>query len=496
MDRGKYNAEPSHRSALKKQSNFSMDQFRASLRRTQVAAQERFSPGIRSFFFSTAVIGLCALGYFLRSPSISLHPRLYAEDGPIFLGQAMQLNAGSLIHLYAGYSHLLQRLMALVAVNLLSPATYPVFFLAVAWMSYLLPLVCSEVLIGWKLFPPLMRTTYIPYVLYPYAAETYLNLPNTYIFFPLGFILIAYGVVANRENALPRKLNHPAIRVVLFLYGFIAAFTGPFLAIYAIPLLIFDGLNQRSLPVRPLWLSLPVLLSVLQIYFSQMQTNYSLSTAQAIQILLHQPGLVLNWFTTHMMSPLVGGYKAAYNFLNLSIPFRLVLIFLILALIVLSIRVIARSIAKPALLYLSVFSTLVVAFSSLLVSLRRGLELDAITNTDHGGRFFYWNTVLFTSILLVSFVISIRNRKTRFSVPSAAGAAWLLITVSMYQNNFHDRILPVTHFNGKTGSVSYESQLIEQCKTSTPLHIDVYPGTAWQFSLDQKRIQLLCKINH
>jgi hypothetical protein len=51
---------------------------------------------------------------------------------------------------------------------------------------------------------------------------------------------------------------------------------------------------------------------------------------------------------------------------------------------------------------------------------------------------------------MISFVISIRDSKTRFSVPSTAGAAWLPLTVSMYQNNLHDRTLPVTHANDKT----------------------------------------------
>ncbi|MEA5416258.1 hypothetical protein [Synechococcus sp. BA-132 BA5] len=43
----------------------------------------------------------------------------------------------------------------------------------------------------------------------------------------------------------------------------VAAFTGPFLAIYTIPLLIFHRLRRRRLPIQPLWLGLPVLLSSL-----------------------------------------------------------------------------------------------------------------------------------------------------------------------------------------------------------------------------------------
>ena len=65
---------------------------------------------LRPLLVSAGFIGLCALFYFLRRPSISLEPVLYAEDGSIFLQGAINFGAASLFKTYAGYSHLLQRL--------------------------------------------------------------------------------------------------------------------------------------------------------------------------------------------------------------------------------------------------------------------------------------------------------------------------------------------------------------------------------------------------
>ena len=120
------------------------------------SAEQRLSPRLHSFFVSAALISLCALGYHLRRPSISLQPGLYAEDGSIFLQQAIDQGAGSLVQLYEGYSHLLQRITALTAVNLLS-VRLPRFFLLVAWVAYLLPMFSVEVLIGVGVISRVMR---------------------------------------------------------------------------------------------------------------------------------------------------------------------------------------------------------------------------------------------------------------------------------------------------------------------------------------------------
>ncbi|MBW4530090.1 MAG: hypothetical protein KME02_05290 [Aphanothece saxicola GSE-SYN-MK-01-06B] len=462
-----------------------IQQFRRS-------AEQRLPPRLHDFLVSAALVGLCALGYHLRRPSISLQPGLYAEDGSIFLQQAIDQGAGSLVQLYAGYSHLLQRITALTAVNLLSPLSYPSFFLLVAWASWLLPLVSVEALIGAGVFSRAMRLAYIPYVYYPYAGETYLNLPNAYIFFPLGFILIAYGVVAQQGSGRPEFPQHPALKGLLALYGLVAAFTGPFMAIYTIPLLIFAGLRHRRLPLRPLWLSLPVLLSSLQIYVSQLQTDYPLSTARALAKLLMHPAVLLDWFTVHLIAPLLGGYKPWWYLRDLPDPLQLLAVLGVLALVVLAVRVVTGRMGQPALLYLGIFSTLVLSFSSLLVATRRGVDLKMLSVEDAGGRFFYWNTVLFLSVLLLAFFFLVRDPRTRNSATSRALAIWLVLTLVFYHNNVVERTVIEVSPSGEIRTLVYGDQLRDQCQRRNPLPIKIFGGPIWDFQLGQRQIDKLC----
>ncbi|KEF40945.1 MAG: hypothetical protein ER33_14270 [Cyanobium sp. CACIAM 14] len=457
------------------------------------SAEERLPPRLRSFLVSAALIGLCALGYYLRRPSVTLEPGLYAEDGSIFLQQAIDLGAGSLLRLYAGYSHLLQRITALTAVNLLSPLDYPRFFLLVAWISYLLPVVCVEALIHAGVFARTLRMAYIPYIYYPYAGETYLNLPNAYIFFPLGFILIAYGAVAAQGKGRRELVENPVLKSLLFLYGLVAAFTGPFAAIYTIPLLIFDGLRRRNLPVRPLWLGVPVLVSCLQLYFSQLQTAYPLSTGQALRELLVRPALLLDWFTVHLISPLLGGYKPWWLLRTVPDPLQLAVVLVVLALVVLAVRVLARRMGQPALLYLAILSTLVLSFSSLLVATRRGVDLKLLVIEDAGGRFFYWNTVLFLSVLLLAFFSLVRDRTTRQSISCRVLAIWLVLTLVFYHNNMVPRPVPEVNNMGQIRPLVYEDQLREQCRSQDPRQIQIYGGSTWNFRLGQPQIARLCE---
>ena len=261
-----------------------------------------------------------------------------------------------------------------MAVNYLSPLEYPRFFLVVAWVSYLLPLACMELLIHKRIFRRILRVSYVPYVVYPYAAETYLNLPNAYIFFPLGFILIAYGVYGRRlghSKVSPLRLR-PCFQLLLFFYGVVAVLTGPFAALYTLPLLICVAIRRRCWPWRPIWLTVPVLLSPIQLYLSQLKYSYPVTTPQALGKLLARPDVLLDWFTIHMVSPLYGGYIAGRYLRAMQQPLKVLLLFAMVAVVVLAVRVVAHCIKNQLLLYLPIVSTIALSFSSLLITLRRG----------------------------------------------------------------------------------------------------------------------------
>jgi hypothetical protein len=441
---------------------------------------------LRPLLVSAGFIGLCALFYFLRRPSISLEPILYAEDGSIFLQTAIDSGLHSLVQTYAGYSHLLQRLVALFAISHLSPLDYPQFFLGVAWASYLLPLCCMEGLIRMGFFGRILRFSYIPYVFYPYGQETYLNLPNAYIFFPLGFILIAYAVYGRLllgREASPIRV-WPSLQLLLFLYGLVAVFTGPFAALYGLPLLVFVVLKRRRVSLTPAWLTLPVLLSSVQLFLSQLTFRYEFSTAQAIGKLLAQPDVLLDWFTIHLVSPLFGGYKPGWYLRVLPDPLQLLAVAGLLAVVVLAVRVVIRRMWQPALLYLAMFSTMVLSFSSLLVAVRRGVPIAALVVEDAGGRFFFWNTVLFLSILLLAFVLLVSDRRTRQGVAAKIMASWLIISIAFYHNNVSPRAV----------ASSYEDQLALQCSVDggKPRKIEIFAGPSWSFYLARPQIDKLC----
>jgi hypothetical protein len=441
---------------------------------------------------SLLILIVCAGVYYIRCPSITYNPGLYAEDGPIFLHQAIGEGVGSLLSLYAGYSHLLQRIVALVAVNLISPEYYPNFFLAVAWFSYLLPIICIEALIMQGAFGALMRIACIPYVIYPYSAETYLNLPNSYIFFPLGFILICYGSVSAGYGRKVEIFQHPITRFLLLIYGLIAAFTGPFVAIYAIPLLIFSFLKRGVKFLRLFWLSAPVLLSSLQIYFSQFHASYPVSTSSAIVSLLKNPFLLIDWSSIHMIGPLLGGYRSS-RFVN-SFPYslKLLVIVFVIVLIYFSVKIVIEYAGKAGLFYLTIISTMVISFSSLVVSQRRGIDISMMLAPDLGGRFFFWNTVLCLSILLAAFYISAIARARNNLSMGIILSAWLLTFVGFYYNNITPREVLRENSKGAIVSLDYRRQLRNQCLSSQPLSIQIYPDKNWSFELSPALISRLC----
>ena len=441
---------------------------------------------LRPLLVSAGFIGLCALFYFLRRPSISLEPLLYAEDGSIFLQTAIDSGVASLFKTYAGYSHLLQRLVALFAVNHLSPLAYPQFFLAVAWGCYLLPLCCMEGLVRLGFFGRILRFSYIPYAFYPYGQETYLNLPNAYIFFPLGFILIAYAVYGRllQGSQAPPTRIWPGFQLLLFVYGVVAVLTGPFAALYGLPLLVFVLLKRRRFSLAPVWLTVPVLLSSVQLYLSQLTYSYKVSTAQAIAKLRARPDVLLDWFTIHLVSPLFGGYKPGWYLRVLPEPLQLLLVAVLVAVVVLAVRVVSRRMRQPALLYLAMFSTMVLSFSSLLVAVRRGAPIVALSVEDAGGRFFFWNTVLFLTILLTAFVLLVRDRTTRQGTGSRILACWLILAIVFYHNNVASRSAPI----------SYTEQLEQQCRVpgKLPMELQIFAGPVWSFHLGRPQIDRLC----
>lgn len=91
----------------------------------------------------------CAAVLLARRPDLVTTPQLYAEDGVVFFREAALSGLGSLLAPYAGYHHLVPRLVALIA----SPLPAPVQPAVYVWISVALAAACCALL------APLLRSS-------------------------------------------------------------------------------------------------------------------------------------------------------------------------------------------------------------------------------------------------------------------------------------------------------------------------------------------------
>jgi hypothetical protein len=84
----------------------------------------------RDYWLSITAFVAVVLILWLRAPDRIEHGFLWAEDAQVFLLDAHQTGFRSLFHPYAGYLHLLPRLIAWISVHIVSLAQTPYFF---AW---------------------------------------------------------------------------------------------------------------------------------------------------------------------------------------------------------------------------------------------------------------------------------------------------------------------------------------------------------------------------
>jgi hypothetical protein len=115
---------------------------------------------------------------------------------------------------------------------------------------------------------------------------------------------------------------------------------------------------------------------------------------------------------------------------------------------------------------------------------RRGVPIPQMVVEDAGGRFFFWNTVLFLSILLLAFALLLSDRLTRQGTAAKMMAGWLIVAIVFYHNNISPR----------PAHIDYASQLDRQCEVGASEHqrIEVLSGPSWSFYLAKPQLDKLC----
>lgn len=139
----------------------------------------------------TALVFIAAiLILWFRAPLRVEHGFLWAEDAPIFLLQAHTLGSRAIFTPYAGYLHLIPRLVAALQVSLTSVRGAPYFYM---WSALLLTAgACAYIASALRTLPPLAAVAIgLSIVLSPQNGEMILTITNLqWVFCPLLFVLL------------------------------------------------------------------------------------------------------------------------------------------------------------------------------------------------------------------------------------------------------------------------------------------------------------------
>ena len=158
---------------------------------------------------------------------------LWAEDGNIFINQALSLRLDSILNPYAGYIHLYPRLVSLFVVQFDLSFLPTVFFLA--WISAVL--FSSFVVFQWlyKQTKSMMTSMIIPLLilLQPHSGETFFNITNAQWFLPLALIVL----LIDKDYQVSYKN---------FFVLIILGLTGPF-SILVLPVLFLNIVLKKDL---------------------------------------------------------------------------------------------------------------------------------------------------------------------------------------------------------------------------------------------------------
>ncbi|MFW0883665.1 hypothetical protein ACMCNP_01155 [Candidatus Acidulodesulfobacterium sp. H_13] len=178
---------------------------------------------------------------------------LWAEDGNIFINQALSIGIVSILTPYAGYLHLYPRLITLFAVNL--NLVYLPILLFLGWITGVI--FSMYIIFKWLIAQKI--NTFIAFfiisliLLQPSKGEVFFTITNIQWFLAIGLIIIII------DQSYKMNIRNTLILIVLGL-------TGPFSALF-LPVLFLNSLIKKDLRDNHLKYILIVLTSLVQIYF-------------------------------------------------------------------------------------------------------------------------------------------------------------------------------------------------------------------------------------
>jgi len=179
------------------------------------------------FLFALAVIAVLSIRY----QTINfISGSLWAEDGPVFYEQAVQMGLRSLVEPYAGYLHIYPRVFALLSlttsIQLIPYAFFSGWLLAlfVLWWG------TKQILGDRRVDVAFSAAVVLLCLLQPHRGETLLSLTNAQWWLAPVLAMVI---------AMPDRFSHKSIPLIMVL-----SLTGPF-SIILMPLALFQGVRTR-----------------------------------------------------------------------------------------------------------------------------------------------------------------------------------------------------------------------------------------------------------
>lgn len=180
---------------------------------------------------NACILMAIALLYFARMPGAFLHPIFYCEDGVLFFAQAYFLGVHSVTYAYAGYIHLIPRLLALISVQFPLATVQHLF----TYSAIVVQLATAAYIIYARLEYRLRVCMALSIILVPVAGEAFGSVTNVqWITACLFYVILIQQPPQNTKRAL-----------VDYVILFVLSLTGPFV-LFSLGLYLYKHWRQRS----------------------------------------------------------------------------------------------------------------------------------------------------------------------------------------------------------------------------------------------------------
>jgi hypothetical protein len=208
---------------------------------------------MKSMYISISVFLICSIVFILRRPDMITNPQPWAEDGSVFISEALSDGLHSIFIIYAGYYHLIPRIVTYLSIHfsisLGQGIKYTPLFMNM--ISIIISVSCAMFIttnrFEWIATRPWRILIALSIIVIPTGFEIFGTITNVQWWLGYFQFLITWDIVG--KNRLPKGY----VLIVLFF----ASFSGPMGTLPAIGCIIFiiKFLLERKAKYKEIFLS-------------------------------------------------------------------------------------------------------------------------------------------------------------------------------------------------------------------------------------------------